>query len=147
MRKFSIPLAAAASTLAFAAPASAQWYPQRAPYGAPYATPYAAPYAQNNFALARSMEARVQNVRAQIRGLDQRNLLSRNQARSLDRQAATIQRQILRNARFGLDLRERSRFDRRIMRLEQRVQRQVAMNARFGNRYARSQRHRYRNRW
>jgi hypothetical protein len=128
MRKFLIPLAAAASTLAIASPASAQWYPQPAPY--------AAPYAHNSIAVARSMEARVQNLRAQIRGFDRRNLLTRNQARSLDRQALNLQRQIMRNTRYGLSVRERVALERRIVRLEQRVHQRVASNMHRGNRYA-----------
>lgn len=137
MRKILIPLAAAATTLAIASPASAQYYPQPNRYAAPHVAPYAAPYAHNSVALARGMEARVQNLRAQIRGLDRRNLLTRGQARSLDRQALNLQRQIMRNTRYGLNVRERVRLDRQVVRLEQRVQQRVASNMRrHGNRYA-----------
>jgi hypothetical protein len=62
MRKFLIPLAAAASTVALAAPAAAQWYPQPQPqpygysyqypqpqqYGYGYQQPYQNPY-QNQY--------------------------------------------------------------------------------------------------
>lgn len=136
MRKFLIPLAAAASTLAIASPASAQWYPQPVRPATPYVAPYAVPFAHNSFAIARSMEVRVQNLRAHIRGLDRRDLLTRNQARSLDREARNLQRQIARSARFGLSVHERVSLDRRIVRLEQRVQHRVATNMWRGNRYA-----------
>lgn len=133
MRKILIPLAAAASTLAIASPASAQYYPQPAPHAAPYAVPYA----QNRVALTRTMQARVQNLRAHIRGLDRRNVLTRSQARTFDRQALTIQRRVVRNARYGLSPREHIALERQIVRLEQRVQQRVALNMqRYGNRYA-----------
>lgn len=50
MRKFLIPLAAAASTVALAAPAAAQWYPQPQPqaYAYGYQNPYQQPYGYQN---------------------------------------------------------------------------------------------------
>ncbi|HUG45212.1 MAG TPA: hypothetical protein VMK31_01710 [Sphingomicrobium sp.] len=160
MRIFLIPLAAAAATMVAAAPASAQWYPQpyQAPYAAPYQAPYAAPYghryaspnaygnlaphaygnrhAYGNFAGVRAMQARAQNLRMQIRMLDRRNLLTRHQARSLEREARTIERQIARSARYRLNLHQYRAIDRRLVRLEMRVQQRVAMNMRHGYRQA-----------
>lgn len=136
MHKFLIPLAAAASTLAIASPASAQWYPQPSPYAAPYASPYAAPYAHNGIAFARSMEARVHNLRHQVRDLGRRNLLTRGQARSFERQARSVQRQIRRSARYGLSGHERMRIEHRIARIEQLIQQRIAVNMRHGNRHA-----------
>jgi hypothetical protein len=143
MRKYLIPLAAAASTMAFAAPASAQWYPQPQPHPAPYQAPYGSPnaygnltpYAHGNFVNVRSVHARAANLRAQIRMLDRRNMLTRNQARSLDNQVRTIERQIARSARNRVNVRQLRNLEVRLVRLEQRVQQQVALNMRRGHHY------------
>ena len=61
MRKFLIPIAAAASTLALAAPASAQivqWAPPVYQYN-----PYNFGNGYNGINFARSMESRVQRIR------------------------------------------------------------------------------------
>jgi hypothetical protein len=128
MRKFLIPLTAAAATMAFASPASAQWYPQPQPYAQPNAYGNLAPHAFGNFAGVRGMQARAQNLRMQIRNLDRRNMLTRNQARSLQREARTIERQIARSARQRLNPRQYRSIDQRLVRLEMRVQQQVAIN-------------------
>jgi hypothetical protein len=128
MRKYLIPLTAAAATMAFAAPASAQWYPQPQPYAQPNAYGNLTPHAFGNFAGVRGMQARAQNLRMQIRNLDRRNLLTRNQARSLDNQVRTIERQIARSARQRLNVRQYRAMEQRLVRLEMRVQQQVAVN-------------------
>ena len=72
MRKFLIPLAAAASTMAFAAPASAQWAPPVYSYN-----PYNFGYGFNGINFARTMESRVQRIRGDIRAMEMRRILSR----------------------------------------------------------------------
>jgi hypothetical protein len=142
MRKFLIPLAAAASTMAFAAPASAQWYPQ--PHPQPYAAPNAygnlTPHGWGQFANVRQMQARAHQLRMHIRNLDRRNMLTRNQARSLEREARNIERQIARTARQRLNVRQYRAIEQRLVRLEMRVQHQVAINMQ-------RQRHRHAYRW
>jgi hypothetical protein len=138
MRKFLIPLAAAASTIAFAAPASAQWYPQPQPqpYAAPNAYGNLTPHAFGNFAGVRAMQARAQNLRTHIRMLDRRNMLTRNQARSLDNQLRTVEQQIARSARQRTSMRQYRAIELRLVRLEQRVQHQVGINMQRGPRHA-----------
>ena len=60
MRKFLIPIVAAASTLAIAAPAAAQWAPPVYNY-----QPYNYGRGWNFHQYARSMEQRVQRIRPQ----------------------------------------------------------------------------------
>ena len=78
MRKYLIPIVAAASTLAVAAPASAQWAPP-----VYHSQPYNYGGAFNHRAFARSMEIRVQRIRADIRAMQAHRVLSWREARSL----------------------------------------------------------------
>ena len=96
MRKFLIPIAAAASTLAIAAPAAAQWAPPVYNY-----QPYNYGRGYNGFNFARSMEARVQRLRVDIRNLQARRILGRGEARALEQQARNLQRRIKRGPRFS----------------------------------------------
>ena len=97
MRKFLIPIVAAASTLAIAAPAAAQWAPPVYNY-----QPYNYGRGWNYHQYAQSMEQRVQRIRADIRQLQQRHIVSWQEARSLENQAADIQRRIYRKSRNGI---------------------------------------------
>ena len=120
MRKFLIPLVAAASALAIAAPASAQ---------------YAAPahrYQQYNYGhgfnghnFARSMENRVQRIRRDIRNLEMRRIVSGREARSIDDQAQNLQRRIFRASRNGIQPGEARRLENQIRNLEYRVSREA----------------------
>src|SRR6478672_6580095 len=92
MRKFLIPIVAAASALAVAAPASAQ-YVQWAPPVYQY-NPYNYGYGFSGINFARSMADRVQRIRHDIRVMQQRRVLSWNEARNLDMQAQNLQRRI-----------------------------------------------------
>ena len=132
MRKFLIPLAAAASTLAIASPASAQWYPQPVTYGTPYA------YGHASFGQARALQARVDHLQREIRRVAQYRMISPRDYRNLQQQARSIELRLRRDARDGYGLTPREVFanERRIVRLEQRLQQRVAMNMRHGNRYA-----------
>ena len=99
MRKFLIPIAAAASTLPFAAPAAAQYAPWAPPVY--QYNPYNYGYGFNGGNFARSMESRVQRIRMDIRVMHDRRILSRGEARRLDRQAENLQRRIFRATRYG----------------------------------------------
>ena len=124
MRKVLFTVAAAASALAFAAPASAQYYPgQQAPYGNAYG--------YNNYGHVRSLQAHIDQVQRQISRLDQRNILSEREAARLRYESRDIERQLWYVGRNGLNPYEATSIQRRISRLEQRV----AYEARDGNRW------------
>lgn len=120
MRKFLISIVAAASTVAVAAPAAAQWAPPVYRYQPYNYTAY------SNVRFAQAMQVRVQRIRNDIRVMDARNILSRAEARSLDRQARDVQRNIYRASRNGLRIREARALERQIRNLEIRVSREAA---------------------
>ena len=120
MIQYLIPAAAAVSALAGAAPASAQWAPPVYRY-----QPYNYGYGFNNRTFAQSMLVRVQRIRNDIRAMDRRNILSRAEARSLDRQAVNVERRIARASRFGIQPREARNLEMQIRNLELRVQREA----------------------
>jgi hypothetical protein len=121
MRKFLIPIVAAATALAVAAPASAQ----RAPPVYRY-QPYNFGYGFNGIHFARSMESRVARIRGDIRAMEARRILSFREARSLDREAQRLQRRIFRAARFGISPGEARGVENGIRRLEYRVSREAS---------------------
>lgn len=114
MRKFMIPIAAVAA-LGVAAPASAQWSPQRQGNS----------YSQNNFGYARAMQARVDNIQRQIAHLGQRRLITRNEYNNLMQDSREVEQRLRRNVRDGrgLSQQEAHNTERRIARLEQKVSR------------------------
>ena len=120
MRKLLIPIVAAASALTVAAPASAQWAPPVYRY-----QPYNYGNAFSYHAFARSMEVRVQRIRTDIRAMQARRILSWSEARSLERQAADIQRRIYFASRNGIQVWEARRLENQIRNLEFRVQREA----------------------
>ena len=121
MRKFLIPIVAAASALAVAAPASAQWAPPVYRYA-----PYNFGYGFNGFNFARAMETRVARIRGDIRAMEVHRVLSWREARSLDRQAANLQERIARASRFGVSPGEARGMENGIRRLEYRVSREAS---------------------
>jgi hypothetical protein len=121
MIKFLIPLAAAASALTFAAPASAQWAPPVYRY-----QPYNYNYGFTGMRFARSMETRVARIRGDIRAMEMRRILGRGEARSLDRQAVNLQRRIARVSRYGISPREARSVETGIRNLEYRVSREAS---------------------
>jgi hypothetical protein len=130
MRKLLISAIAAASTLALAAPASAQWAPPVYHY-----QPYNYSYGFNGFSYARTMQARVQRIRADIRTMDARRILSNREARSLDNEARSIERRIYQASRNGIQPHEARNVENRIRRLEVRVSREATdWNNRYGRR-------------
>jgi hypothetical protein len=136
MRKFLIPIIAAGSALAVAAPATAQ-YVQWAPPVYQY-NPYNYGYNFNGINFARSMADRVQRVRADIRVMRDRRVLSRGEARSLDVQAENLQRRIFRAQRHGISAREARSLETQIFNLQRRVAREAND---WNNRYGRHRRH------
>ncbi len=136
MRKFLTPIAAAASMLAVASPAAAQqWAPPVYHY-----SPYNYGYHYNGFNFARTMESRVQRIRSDIRTMEMRRVLSRNEARHLDNQARDVERHIYRASRNGIRAGEARRLENQIRNLEVRVAREASD---WNNRYGRNNHRRY----
>ena len=130
MRKFLISIAAAGSALTFAAPASAQWVAPVYRY-----QPYNYGHGYNGFTFAHSMQARVQRIRADIRAMQVRRILTYSEARSLDNQARTVERRIFTASRHGITAREARNVENRIRRLEVQVGREARdWNGRPGGR-------------
>lgn len=120
MRKFLIPIVAAASALALAAPASAQWAPPVYNYN-----PYNYSYGFSGINFARAMQSRVERIRGDIRAMEVRRILSFREARNLDYEAANLQRRIFRASRNGISPGEARSLENRIFRLERRVAREA----------------------
>jgi hypothetical protein len=121
MRKFLIPIVAAASALSLAAPAAAQvWVPPVYNYA-----PYNYNYRFNGFGFARSMQGRVERIRMDIRAMQMRRILSFREARSLDIEARNVERRIFRASRNGIHPGEARALENRIRRLEFRVAREA----------------------
>ena len=117
MRKFLVSAALMASTVAVAAPAAAQWAP-------PMPQGYAYGY-HGNYGQIRRLEARVDQIRREIRQLDRRNILSERESRRLRDEARELDRRINHLARNGFSGRDRYDIERRIARLEYRIRRDV----------------------
>ena len=116
MRKFIITAALATATFATAAPASAQWVRP---------VPQGNAYGYDNYGQVRRLEARVDQIRRQIRQLDRRGVLSRREAARLSEDARDLDRRINALTRNGFSPRDRMEVERRLARLEQRLQRDV----------------------
>ena len=128
MRKFLISAALLASTVAVAAPASAQWYPQQPAYG--YGQqPYGNAYGYNNYGQVRRLQVRIDQIQRQIVQLDRRNILSNREAGRLRAESRNLEQRLRYVGRNGLSGREAYDIERRIQRLEYRIQRE----ARDGN--------------
>jgi hypothetical protein len=125
MRNLIISLAAAASALAFATPAAAQYYPQ--PQGPAYGY-------QNNYGGVRSLQVRIDAIQRQIAHFDRRNVISDREARRLREDSRQLERRLRAASRYGLQPRERRDVEIRLARLEQRLFR----DARDGNRWGRN---------
>jgi len=125
MRKFLISAAVAASAFAVASPASAQYYPQ--PQGNAYGY-------YGNQGQARSLVARVDQIRRQIDRLDSRDRITDREADRLRRQAVELRNRVRQASFNGLSYRERQNIEIRIANLEQRVRRDVYDGNRVGQR-------------
>lgn len=143
MRKVLISTILAASTLAIAAPAAAQWtlsygnqyggqYGNQ--YGGQYGNPYGNAYGYNNYGQTRSLMVRINRLAQQIRQLDQRNILSQREADRLRWQANQIERQLRQASYNGLNGYEARDIQLRIARLEQNVRYQASDGNRYGYR-------------
>ena len=124
MRKTVLTLVAAGTALAFAAPATAQYY------GAPR-------YNHSNYGYGqvRSLQVRIDNIQRQIRQLDRRNVIRDDPADRLRAEANRIEDRLHRSGRNGLNPREADEINARIARLEERVQATVAYGRRDYRRY------------
>jgi hypothetical protein len=130
MRKFLIPAALMASTLAVAAPAAAQWVPAPQPG---YGQPYGNAYGYNNYGQVRRLQVRIDMIQRQISRLDYRNVLSEREAGQLRYESRILEQRLARAARYGLNGQERFNIERGIQRLEYRVQRESRdWNNRYG---------------
>ena len=134
MRKFVIALAAAGSALAFASPASAQYYPQPQPYGQPYG--YGGQgyngYGYNGFGQVQQLQQRIDALQNRIRFMDRANVIRDHSADRLKDEARDIEKRLRKSSRHGLNPYELTNLQARITRLEQRVQ---IASSRFGGRY------------
>jgi hypothetical protein len=98
-------------------------------------TPYAAPVynyspynfgrGYNGYAFVQQMQARVQRIRADIRNMEIRRILSPREARSLDNEARAVERRIYRAPRGGIRPAEARGIENRIRNLEFRVAREA----------------------
>lgn len=120
MRKVIISLAAAGTALAFAVPASAQYFPQPQSYG------YS--YGNNGYGSARALQARVDATQGYLDRLAQRQIISRSEYRSLHGDSHRIEQRLRQIARNGFGQRERYDIERRIARLDQRIAYEVRGN-------------------
>jgi len=128
MRKFLISAAIAASAVAVASPAAAQYYPQQQGYGQGNG------YGQNaNYGQARSLIARVDQIQRQIDRLDRRDRLSNREANRLRYEAQIVRNQVRRASFNGLGFRERQALEYRVARLEQRVRQEANDGNRWGS--------------
>jgi hypothetical protein len=82
-------------------------------------------YGFSGIRFARVTEVRVARMRADIRAIEVRRILSWREARALDRQAIALQRQIVRVSRFRVTVGEGRGIENGICRLEHRVAREA----------------------
>ncbi|MGI8705512.1 MAG: hypothetical protein ACR2JJ_06940 [Sphingomicrobium sp.] len=128
MRIVLISLATAASALAVASPASAQWAPQpQSGYGTQhYGGPgYGMPGYGYQHGHLQNLRFRIDSIQRQIVVLDRRNILSNREARRLREQSRAVERRLRRAARNGLSPWEAHDIQTRIARLEHRVHREA----------------------
>lgn len=136
MRTLLISLAAAASALAVASPASAQWAPP-VPHGAPghgYGHGYGYGYGHGGYEFhqVRMLQDRIQRLRERIVRMDRMDRLSHREARRLDRHAAELQHRVHFAARRGLNPWERRDIEHRVEALSQAVRYAARENRRWG---------------
>jgi len=132
MRKFLISLAAAASVVAIATPADAQFYRGGPAYGYGYGDGY-----RSNRLIAINSD-RIARIQYQIRLLEQRGMLGRGEAVRLERTAADFRQQLSWRSRNGMSGREGAMFDARLDRFEQSIRARAGYGYGYGyNRYGR----------
>ncbi len=114
MRKILISLAAAGTALAFATPASAQYYHAPPVYGAGY-----------GYGQFQNFHARIDGIQRQIEYLRARRMITRNEANGLRDESRDLERRLYRLGRYGLNPYEAQNIEYRIARLEQHVRHEV----------------------
>ena len=131
MRKILISIATAGTALAFATPASAQYYPQPQNYGQNYGQGYG--YGQNNhWGQTRALHARIDGIQRQIQYLQSRRLISRSEYNGLNRDARNLEYRLRNASRYGLNYNEMRQVEYSLARLEWKVRREVADGNRRG---------------
>ena len=128
MRKVLIGVAAVASALAVASPASAQYYP--APQGPVNGYGYGH---NNNYGSVRNLQVRIDRLQQRIARLDSRDRVSEREARRLREESRDIEKRLAKAARNGLNPQEYASVNYRIQRLEQRIYRDANDGNRWGN--------------
>jgi hypothetical protein len=130
MRTLIFSIATAASALAIAAPASAQYYPQPQGYGQGYGQAYHHP------GHARILDDRIDRLQREIRRLDARNIISEREAERLKQQSRELEARLRYAARRGFTAQEAQYIERGIARLEMRIRRDAFdRNGRYGNQW------------
>jgi hypothetical protein len=133
MRKVLISLAAAGTALAFATPASAQFYPAQSQGYAYQGQPSAFGYNRGG---TRALQHRVDRIQRDIEQLRARRIITRNEANGLRSEARQLERRLYQASRNGLRRDEMRNIEYRIARLEQHVRREATDgNRRYGNGY------------
>ena len=145
MRKMILTFAAAASALAIATPAAAQWA-QPAPYG------YGNQYGQNNWGYTRSLQVRIDNLQRRIAQLDNRDRINEREARRLREDARQLERRLRMAGRNGLSFQEARNIEYRLRQIEARLVRDAWDGRRwgqgqYGNGYYDRDRDGYDDRW
>lgn len=131
MRKFTVPMIAAGLALGVATPAAAQFFPVPT-YNY---QPYNYNYGWNSGNYGRSMQVRVQRIRADIRNMHARRILSNREFRRLDQEAMNVERRIYRASHGGISPGEARTVENRIRKLERDVMREATdWNRRYGHR-------------
>ena len=128
MRKVLIGVAAVASALAVASPASAQYYP--APQGP--VNGYGYGYNNNTYGAVRNLQVRIDRLQQRIARFDSRDRISEKEARRLREESRDIEKRLRRAARYGLNPQEYASVNYRIQRLEQRIYRDANDGNRWG---------------
>jgi len=125
MRKFLISTVAAASALAVATPAAAQYYHAPA-HGYGY-----------NQGTVRALQTRVNRIQQDLRRLAQYRMISPNEDRNRQQDARELERRLYRDARDGRGFngREFQQTQHRIARLEYRIQRDLRDGRRWAYRW------------
>lgn len=138
MRKVLLPLAAAASVLAVASPASAQAYGNLAPgYGYAYgaqgygygpqgygygAQGYGNVYGARGYGYG-NFQGEIQQIRNQAFNLMRQGRLTRGESRNLNEDIRQTERALYRSSRYGMSPYEARAMQNRIMRLRYEVRR------------------------
>ena len=125
MRKVLLPLAAAASVLAVASPASAQAYGNLAPgYGYGYGVPaYGNAYANAYGYGYGNMQSQLQQVRNQAYNLMRQGRLTRAESNDLNKDIRSAERALARSSRYGVSPNEMRAMQNRIANLQFEVRR------------------------